>query len=161
MSGARAQRAGMAVAAWLIVLLQPPGIAIAQPQGAMDQVAQPPARAGIAASPPQIGRPTTSDRATVGQLPSNLTERAGAPATPPDGAAPPSHPAAPPLAPARNAASVDPDEIARLLARGEAASIDAAAAIATGLAPTTATTPAEPDMEPDPSRMRMRTLPPA
>lgn len=35
---------------------------------------------------------------------------------------------------ARTAGSVDPDEIARLLDRGEAASIDAAAAIASGVA---------------------------
>lgn len=155
------QPSGMGVVALLLLVVHASGIASAQPQGAMEQVAQAPPRAGIAAPPAQIGKPATGDRATMTQLPRDLNERAGVPAAPMDGAVLPSHPVAPPVAAARNAASVDPDEIARLLARGEAASIDAAAAIATGLAPTGGMETVAPEMEPDTSRTRMRTLPPA
>lgn len=104
---------------------------LAQVVTAMDQVQARPPAAVVSAAPSQVTR-AGKDATTVSQLPADARER-----TPfrDDGIAPESAPPSlpGPLAPqARNAGSVDPDEIARLLDRGEAASIDAAAAIASG-----------------------------
>ena len=87
------------------------------------------------------------DRASVAQLPSSLSERPGAPVAraseDTQGPLSQSHTGAPST---RRAGSVDADEIARLLDRGEAASIDAAAAIASGVA-LPASAPEESDLE--------------
>lgn len=105
---------------------------VAQIATSIDQVQPRPSSAIISAAPAQIPR-AGGDRTSMSQLPADAQERTqtrdgGLTA----GATAPSSMET--LAPqARNAGAVDADEIARLLDRGEAASIDAAAAIASGV----------------------------
>lgn len=108
-------------------------LATAQTADPMAQVPQSVSRSAVAAAPDQVGRTVAQDRTSVTQLPAGLGERKGS------GASPASEEESPiviePLnlaSSGRNAGSVDADEIAALLAKGEAASIDAAAAIASG-----------------------------
>jgi hypothetical protein len=130
--------------------------AFAQAITAVDQIPQRPSSNATIVGPTQVARGDTRDRTRVAQLPTNLSEknRAGAPgeATPkPDVAVTTSRQLN--LGQGRNAGSVDADEIARLLDRGEAASIDAAAAIASGVAS------ADPAPEPELERERREPLP--
>lgn len=109
----------------------------AQTVTSVDQVPQRTSRSAAAAAPPQVRRADGADRTSVAQLPGSLSEKPGARAAGVQGAdRAPSVPSQSQMsAPvARRAGSVDADEIARLLDRGEAASIDAAAAIASGVA---------------------------
>jgi len=107
--------------------------ATAQPTSGIAQVEQSPVQRSRAVESQQV--PSTSSRTgvRVGQLPAGLSERAGPAesgfATRPDPAEAP--PALTMLRPSKG--SVDADAIARLLARGEAQSIDAASAIAADL----------------------------
>ncbi|MDX2233473.1 MAG: hypothetical protein NW200_03160 [Hyphomonadaceae bacterium] len=133
----------------------------AQIDGPIQQVPQSPSRASLAAAPEQIGRPSSRDGAAVSQLPAGLSERVGSArgealtvGVAPERDAPET------LAPSvRNAGSVDPDEIARLLATGEAASIDAAAAIASGATEAPLGDPAVREAEEMAARLRARMLP--
>lgn len=105
---------------------------VAQVVTAMDQVQSGAPASVVSAAPAQIAR-AGRDATTVRQLPADAKERAQ---SGDDGMTSGAAPQSPlnALAPqARNAGSVDPEEIARLLDRGEAASIDAAAAIASGV----------------------------
>lgn len=104
---------------------------LAQVVTAMDQVGARPPPAIVNIAPSQVTR-AARDATTVPQLPADAREHTQ---FRDEGSAPETTTLPSPitLAPqARNADSVDPDEIARLLDRGEAASIDAAAAIASG-----------------------------
>lgn len=120
--------------------------ALQAPAHAQESVAQVPqsiSRSAVATAPAQISSPTARDRTAVVQLPSGLVERGGAGATPVEDKSPPAGTLGVALSPpVRAAGSVDADEIARLLARGDAATIDAAAALALG-----ATSPSQPSTE--------------
>lgn len=137
-----------AVFAWVIGA----SAAFAQATTSIDQIPQRGKPSPASVATPQVAR-TGSDRTSVTQLPGNIQERRGAGAERIAGA--PQGPLAAaefPSVQARNAGSIDPDEIARLLDRGEAASIDAAAALATGAAPQSPSAPADPEDEPDARR---------
>jgi hypothetical protein len=132
-------------AALLAVLL----VSTAWAQQSTPEVSQahvPLAPRAAAQAPPQIAAPSKQNRTMVQQLPAGLKEQ--------DTRATNLHRrTSPPLqaevsAPARrNPASVNADEIARLLNDGQASSIDAAAAIASGLAPAPeADVPEEPSL---------------
>lgn len=124
---------------------------------AVDQIPQK-RPSGVAASTPLQVSPAPSDRTSVGQLPPGATERDGASRVgqglygraerAPNGVAPePDRPDGALLPHARSQGSVSADEIARLLDRGEAASIDAAAAIAAGVAEPAQQVPSLEDVE--------------
>jgi hypothetical protein len=110
--------------------------ALHAPAHAQESVAQVPqsiSRSAAATAPAQISSPTARDRTAVVQLPSGLVEREPARAAPVEEKAAPAGTLGVALSPpVRAAGSVDADEIARLLARGDAATIDAAAALALG-----------------------------
>ncbi len=118
----------------LICAVAPSSIAHAQGASSVDQIPQSISRATLATSPQQVRAPGARDRMAVSQLPSGLAERAGSGAGETVRAQADAAPEIATLAPAhRRAGSVDADEIARILDEGSATSIDAAAAIASGL----------------------------
>lgn len=115
----------LAAAAWA----QAPGTDMSQVQSRQN-------RGSVAQSPPQVSGPAPPDRAAqIKQLPKGLSERTAGFARPVEPAERPSSDAAALAPPRRNPSSVNADEIARLLDTGAAASIEAAAAIASGSAP--------------------------